>query len=179
MSTPQNAGKAAARCIWFTGLSGSGKTTLADQLAEWLDDRDISAIVLDGDQVRRGLNRDLGFSREDRRESVRRLAELAHLLVDAGIVALVSTVSPYREDRARARALFASDAFVEVHVAADLQTCVSRDPKKLYARAQAGDIEHLTGWDDPYEAPENPELRIDTSCMTIDEALAPLKKLFA
>ena len=105
MSTPQNAGKAAARCIWFTGLSGSGKTTLADQLAEWLDDRDISAIVLDGDQVRRGLNRDLGFSREDRRESVRRLAELAHLLVDAGMVALVSTVSPYREDRARARAL--------------------------------------------------------------------------
>lgn len=129
---------------------------------EQLQRRSIPACVLDGDALRLGLNSDLGFSAEDRAQSVRRAAEVAKLMVDAGLVVLVSLVSPYRADRLNARLLFGPDSFFEVYVKTELQTCVTRDPKGLYRRALAGEITDLTGWNDPYEAPEAPDFLVET-----------------
>jgi bifunctional enzyme CysN/CysC len=148
--------------VWFTGLSGSGKSTVADAVATALLDAGRHAYVLDGDNVRHGLNADLGFASADRAENVRRIGEVARLLADAGLVALVPVVSPYRADRDRVRA--AHDAadlpFVEVFVDTPLALCEQRDPKGLYARARAGELQGMTGIDDPYEPPADPELRL-------------------
>lgn len=159
-------------CLWLTGLSGSGKSTLARRVEKRLVERGVLAYVLDGDNLRLGLNRDLGFGPEDRAENVRRLGEVARLFVDAGAIVLTAFISPYREDRARARALLPEGRFVEVHVATPLEVCEARDPKGLYRRARAGEIAGFTGLDAPYESPEAPELRIDTSAADLDACAA-------
>jgi bifunctional enzyme CysN/CysC len=148
--------------VWLTGLSGSGKSTVAVALEALLVGRGQAAYVLDGDNLRHGLNGDLGFSAEDRSENVRRVGEVARLFADAGVVALVPLISPYRADRDRARAAHeaAGVPFVEVFVDTPLELCEQRDPKGLYARARAGEITGFTGIDDPYEAPASPELRL-------------------
>lgn len=150
-------------CVWFTGLSGSGKSTIANEVQNMLFERGNRAYVLDGDNIRHGLNKDLGFSPQDRTENIRRLGEVAKLFVDAGIVVLTAFISPYREDRNSARNLMKSGDFVEVYVECDLEVCEQRDPKGLYKKARAGEIEEFTGISAPYEAPENPELRINTA----------------
>jgi adenylylsulfate kinase len=157
--------------LWFTGLSGSGKSTLANGVARALHERGVHTYVLDGDNVRHGLNKDLTFSAEDRVENIRRIGEVAKLFVDAGLVTMTAFISPYREDRARARAIV-GDAFIEVHVDADVAVCESRDPKGLYKKARAGEIGDFTGISSPYEAPENPELRIDTSAASLEDCVA-------
>ncbi|HSL73436.1 MAG TPA: adenylyl-sulfate kinase [Ilumatobacteraceae bacterium] len=148
--------------VWFTGLSGSGKSTLANETAVGLLDQHRPAYLLDGDNVRHGLNADLGFSAADRSENVRRIAEVARLMADAGLVVLVPVISPYRADRERARAIHAAAglAFVEVFVDTPLEICEQRDPKGLYARARAGEVQGMTGIDDPYEAPDAPEVHV-------------------
>src|SRR5918992_4773983 len=148
--------------VWFTGLPSSGKSTIAAAVEAQLLAEGHAAYVLDGDNLRHGLNGDLGFSPEDRTENVRRVAEVAALMADAGVVALVSLVSPSRADRAAARAVHERRGlpFVEVHVATTLEECERRDPKGLYARARAGELRGLTGVDDPYEPPERPELEL-------------------
>jgi len=152
----------AGATVWFTGLPASGKSTVAAGLEVELLSAGRSAYVLDGDNLRHGLNGDLGFSAEDRAENVRRTAEVSTLLADAGVVVLVSLVSPYRADRDRARAAHErrSLPFLEVHVATSLEECERRDPKGLYARARAGELRGLTGVDDPYEPPEHAEVVI-------------------
>jgi len=151
-----------AAVLWFTGLSGSGKSTLAQAVQFLLVDRGCRTYVLDGDNVRHGLNKDLGFSPEDRVENIRRIGEVAALFVDAGVVTLTAFISPYREDRARARAIL-GEAFVEIYVACDLDEAERRDPKGLYKKARAGEIAHFTGISDPYEAPDAPEVSVDTT----------------
>lgn len=150
-------------CIWLTGLSGSGKSTIAVAAEAELVSRGHLAYVLDGDNVRHGLNKNLGFSPEDRTENIRRIAEVAKLFTDTGVLVFTSFISPYRADRDAARALFAPGDFVEVHVDADVETCEGRDPKGLYKKARAGEIPEFTGISAPYEAPEKPELVIDTA----------------
>lgn len=159
-----------ARCYWLTGLPGAGKTTLAHALHQAADAQGLRAIVLDGDTLRKGLNRDLAFDRAARRENVRRMAEVAKLLVDAGLIVFVAAISPYREDREAARALFPQWQFAEIFVSTDLGTCAARDPKGLYARARRGELSGLTGWSDAYEAPARPESRIDTAGLSVAEA---------
>lgn len=156
--------------LWLTGLSGSGKSTLAMALQRRLFERGRQVYVLDGDNVRQGLNGDLGFGPEDRAENIRRIAEVANLFADAGFIVVTAFISPYREDRNNARAII-GDAFREVHVKADLETCEKRDPKGLYARARAGEIPEFTGISAPYEAPAAPELVIDTGKSTVDAAV--------
>jgi len=148
--------------IWFTGLSGSGKSTLANAVAVRLLAAGRAAYVLDGDNVRHGLNADLGFSAADRAENVRRVGAVAALMADAGLVALVPVISPYRADRDRVRAAHGTAGlpFVEVFVDTPLAVCEERDPKGLYAKARAGELTGMTGIDDPYEAPADPELRV-------------------
>jgi adenylyl-sulfate kinase len=149
--------------VWFTGLSGSGKSTMAAAVERRLVEQGRSAYRLDGDNLRTGLNRDLGFSREDRNENVRRAAEVAKLFADAGVVAVVALISPYGESRLRARQLHerAGIVFVEVYMAAQVDVCARRDPKGLYAKASSGEIGSFTGVDDPYEVPEAPEVLIE------------------
>jgi len=168
---PQNH---SACCYWFTGLSGAGKTTLANYIYQALIRCNVPAIVLDGDQLRQGLNADLGFSRKDRRENVRRIAYVAHFLIASGYTVLVSAISPYEKDRQAARDLFEPGQFIEVYLCTDLKTCMERDPKGLYAKARAGDLEHLTGWDDPYEKPIIPEFMISTVGISVSEAAQPI-----
>ena len=159
--------------VWFTGLSGSGKSTIAGAVAERLVAGGVASYTLDGDNLRHGLNGDLGFSATDREENVRRVAEVARLFADAGVVALVPVISPYRAGRAHARALHeAADlAFIEVFVDAPLDVCEARDPKGLYAKARAGELPGFTGIDDPYEAPLDPELTIATATTSVDEGV--------
>jgi len=159
--------------LWFTGLSGSGKSTLAHVLEHALAERGAHSYVLDGDNVRHGLNKDLTFSPEDRKENIRRISEVAKLFTDAGIITLVAFISPYREDRQRARAIV-GEGFFEVYVACDLEVCESRDPKGLYKKARAGEIQDFTGINAPYEAPEHPEIRVDTSTETLDRCVLQL-----
>jgi len=149
--------------VWFTGLSGSGKSTVANEVAAVLHDAGRPAYLLDGDNVRHGLNADLGFSAADRAENVRRIGEVARLMADAGLVVLVPVISPYRADRDRARAIHdaAGLRFVEIFVDTPLDLCEQRDPKGLYAKARAGELTGMTGIDDPYEAPLRPELRLE------------------
>ncbi|MYM37524.1 adenylyl-sulfate kinase [Duganella sp. FT94W] len=165
-------------CLWFTGLSGAGKSTLADHLERALHAHGRLTYVLDGDALRAGLNAGLGFTRADRAENVRRLGAVARLMVDAGLIVLVSAISPYREDRAAVRRLFDPAQFIEVHVSTSLAVCAARDTKGLYRRAQAGELPHLTGWSDPYEAPLAPELAIDTATEPLASAVGQVLELY-
>lgn len=155
--------------LWFTGLSGCGKSTVANTIDHILHERGIHTYVLDGDNVRMGLNKNLGFSPEDRAENIRRIGEVAKLFADAGTLVLTAFISPYREDRDKVRALLGDGEFVEILVDASLETCEARDPKGLYKKARAGEIKGFTGIDAPYEAPENAELVLDSDAKGIDE----------
>lgn len=157
--------------IWFTGLSASGKSTLAQNVQSELFERGCQAFVLDGDNIRHGLNKDLGFSPEDREENIRRIGEVAKLFADAGMIAMTAFISPYRADRDKARAI-AGDRFIEVYVYADLAVCEERDPKGLYKKARAGQIPEFTGISAPYEEPLNPELTVDTGKESLEECTA-------
>ena len=155
--------------IWFTGLSASGKSTIALTVEEKLYDRGILTYVLDGDNIRHGLNKNLGFSPEDREENIRRIGEVGKLFANAGVIAMTAFISPYRADRDKARNLHETGKFIEVFVDAPLNVLEDRDPKGLYKKARAGEIPEFTGISAPYEAPENPEIHLDTSKMNIEE----------
>jgi len=156
--------------VWFTGLSGAGKSTIANLVEKRLHAEGIHTYLLDGDNVRHGLNKDLGFSEADRHENIRRVAEVSRLMVDAGLVVLTSFISPFRTERAMARALLEPGEFVEVHVDTPLDVAEQRDTKGLYAKARRGELPDFTGIDSPYEAPESPEVRIDTTSSTEEDA---------
>lgn len=159
------------RLLWFTGLSGSGKSTVAVALERRLADLGRAAYLLDGDNVRHGLCDDLGFAPDDRRENIRRIGEVGRLFVDAGILVIASFISPYRADRRAIRDKMVEGDFIEVHVSTPLEVCEQRDPKGLYAKARAGEIDDFTGISAPYEAPLEPELAVDTSVLTVDESV--------
>lgn len=156
--------------LWFTGLSGAGKSTIADLVEKRLLSHGKHTYLLDGDNIRHGLNRDLGFTDADRVENIRRVAEVAKLMADAGLIVLTSFISPFKAERDMARALMAEGEFLEIHVDTALEACAARDPKGLYAKAKAGLIKNFTGIDSPYEAPDAPELRLDTATLTAEEA---------
>ena len=177
-------------CLWFTGLSGSGKSTIAINVEKKLFNRGISTYVLDGDNIRHGLNKDLGFSPKDREENIRRIGEVAKLFVDAGLVVMTAFISPYRADRQIARSLFADGEFYEIFIDASIETCEKRDPKGLYKKARAGEINDFTGISAPYEIPKNPELIVQTTTeenidsdaekvmqFLINKGLAPAEKV--
>ncbi|KVU29776.1 adenylyl-sulfate kinase [Burkholderia ubonensis] len=155
-------------CIWLTGLSGAGKSTIGSLLERRLHDEGRHTYLIDGDNVRHGLNRDLGFARAERAENVRRVAEVAHLMVDAGLIVIVALISPFRSERAFARSLFGLEEFIEVYLDTPLAVCERRDPKGLYARARKGEIPEFTGIDSPYEPPLSPEL-----CLCTDDDREP------
>jgi adenylylsulfate kinase len=157
--------------LWFTGLSGAGKSTLANAVNSALFEQGLACYVLDGDNVRHGLCQDLGFSDADRTENIRRIGEMAKLFVDAGVVVLTAFVSPFRADRDRVRALVPAGDFIEVHCAADLAACETRDTKGLYAKARAGVIKDFTGISSPYEDPQEPELRVETGSQSLDDCV--------
>jgi bifunctional enzyme CysN/CysC len=157
--------------LWFTGLSGAGKSTIAMAVEQELFRRGYQTYVLDGDNVRRGLNANLDFSPEDRAENIRRVGEVAALFADAGQIVVTAFISPYRADRLRARTA-AGSGFHEIHIKASLETCEKRDPKGLYRRARSGEIAEFTGVTAPYEMPESPELIIDTDRLSIDQSVA-------
>ncbi len=158
--------------IWFTGLSGSGKSTLANALENKLHQEGISTYALDGDNIRKGINNDLTFSPEDRTENIRRIAEIANLFVDAGIVVLAAFVSPYKKDRKNIENIVEKDNFVEVFVNTSLEECEKRDVKGLYDKARKGEIKDFTGVNAPYEAPENPDVEVITDDKSIEESVA-------
>jgi len=157
--------------IWFTGLSGSGKSTLAHSVEEELHNLDCRTFVLDGDNVRHGLSSNLTFSDVDRKENIRRIGEVAKLMMEAGVIAMTAFISPFREDRNNVRGLLSQEDFIEIFCKASLETCESRDVKGLYKRARTGEIKNYTGIDSPYEAPDNPELVIDTDGETLEESV--------
>ncbi|KAE9653863.1 adenylyl-sulfate kinase [Pseudomonas sp. PB105] len=160
--------------IWFTGLSASGKSSLAMALEAHMLRSGYACYTLDGDNVRRGLNANLGFSEDDRTENIRRVSEVAALFADAGIICITAFISPYREGRARARAAASNTSFHEIYIAADLATCEIRDPKGLYRKARAREILDFTGIDSPYQHPLNPDLVIDTANQTFEQSLSQL-----
>ncbi len=164
--------------VWFTGLSASGKSTIAHYVERELYKRGIRTYVLDGDNVRHGINSNLGFSREDRRENLRRIAEISKLLVDAGMIVLAAFISPYHEDRAYIRKRFEGDNFLEIYVKCSLKECEKRDPKGQYRKARAGIIKEYTGISAPYEEPENPDLILDTEKIDIKTAVEKVIELF-
>jgi len=155
--------------LWFTGLSGSGKSTVAHEVEKILYSRGHASFVLDGDNIRHGLNKDLGFSPEDREENIRRIGEVAHLFTEAGIITLTSFISPYRADRQKARELAKPGDFIEIYVYCPLEECERRDPKGLFKKARAGIIPEFTGISAPYEEPENPEIRLETNKNSVEE----------
>lgn len=154
--------------LWFTGMSGCGKSTVANAVDYLLHQKGIHTFVLDGDNIRLGLNKNLGFSPEDRTENIRRIGEVAKLYTDAGILVLNAFISPYASDRDTIRALVGQGEFIEVFVDASLETCEKRDPKGLYKKARAGEIKGFTGIDAPYEAPKAPEITLDSDSKSID-----------
>lgn len=160
--------------LWFTGLSGAGKSTLAVEVEKRLHQRGIHTYVLDGDNVRHGLNKNLGFSPEDRAENIRRIGEVSKLFVDAGVMTLSAFISPYQKDRAIVRELVEEGEFVEIYVKCSLEECEKRDPKGLYKKARAGEIKGFTGIDDPYEEPQNPELIVETDKHPLEESVAQI-----
>ena len=154
--------------LWFTGLSGAGKSTLANAVNQALFERGLATYVLDGDNIRHGLCKDLGFSDADREENIRRIGEVAKLFLDSGVIVLTAFVSPFRADRDKARALVEDGDFFEIFCSADLSVCEERDTKGLYAKARAGEIKEFTGISSPYEAPEHPELSVNTGAGELD-----------
>lgn len=166
----QRAGHGGA-VVWITGLSGAGKTTLADALQRTLFDLSCKVFALDGDKVRNGLCADLGFSLPERSENIRRIGEVAHLFCQAGQIVIVSAISPMRADRARVRALVPSPQFIEVYCRCPLAVCEARDPKGLYRRARAGQLAEFTGISSPYEAPQAPEVIVDSAAASVDDGV--------
>jgi len=156
--------------VWLTGLSGSGKSTIAVDLEKRLAERGVRTYILDGDNIRHGLNKNLGFSPADRTENIRRIGEVAKLFTDAGIVTLTAFISPYRADRDQVRAIMSDGDFIEAHVDCPVETCEERDVKGLYKKARAGEIPEFTGISAPYEAPEKPELVIRTKDQTVEQS---------
>ncbi len=167
------------RCVWLTGLSACGKSTIAVALEQVLIQRGHLAYVLDGDNIRHGLNKNLGFSPEDRTENIRRIGEVSKLFVDAGVIVITSFISPYRADRDLVRGLFKEGEFVEVFVDASVEVCAKRDPKGLYEKALKGEIKHFTGVspDAPYEAPLKPELHLHSDDLSVEECVQALLEL--
>lgn len=157
--------------LWFTGFSCAGKSTLAYKVEEKLFERELRAYVLDGDNVRTGLNEDLGFSAEDRKENIRRIGEVAKLFVDAGLIVMTAFISPYEKDRESVRSIVEGDEFVEIYVKCSLKVCEQRDVKGFYKKARAGMIKNFTGIDDPYEEPEHPEIVVETDKMTVEKSV--------
>ncbi|MBC2580795.1 adenylyl-sulfate kinase [Clostridium sp. DJ247] len=166
----ENLLKQKGKLIWFTGLSGSGKSTVASALESKLHNMGKLTYLLDGDNVRHGLNSDLGFTKEDRIENIRRIAEVSKLFVDAGIITIGTFVSPFREDREKVRKLLGED-FIEVFVDCPLEVCEQRDPKGIYKKARSGQIKNFTGIDSPYEKPENPELIVSTHLNSLEQCV--------
>lgn len=164
--------------VWLTGLSGSGKSTLANAVERTLFERGLHTMLLDGDNVRHGLNKDLGFSEADRIENIRRVGEVAKLMVDAGLIVITAFISPYRAEREMVRNLLPKGRFIEVYLATPLAVCEQRDPKGMYRKARSGEIPDFTGISAPYEEPEQPDLRLDTSLMTVDECVAAVMDLY-
>jgi len=163
-------------CYWLTGLSGAGKSTIANLIDETLRAQGYRSFVLDGDRLRLGLNNNLSFTKADRSENVRRISEVAKLMVEAGLVVVVSAISPYEDDRQAARRRFRNDEFFEVFIDTDIEVCMERDPKGLYRRAKAKEITHFTGVDDPYERPTHPEFLIDTDLLSARAATDQIVK---
>ena len=157
--------------LWFTGLSGSGKSTLANALNEALYLKGISTYVLDGDNIRHGLCKDLGFSDSDREENIRRIGEVANLFMNAGIVAITAFVSPFKADREKVRSIIGNNDFIEIYCAASLSVCEKRDTKGFYKKARLGEIKEFTGISSPYEIPENPEIKIDTGNIGLTDSV--------
>ncbi|MBM4053973.1 MAG: adenylyl-sulfate kinase [Planctomycetes bacterium] len=162
--------------IWLTGLSGSGKSTIAVELEHALIENKHQAYILDGDNIRHGLNKNLGFSPEDRAENIRRIGEVAKLFTDANIITITAFISPYKEDRNNARKLQNKGEFVEIYVKCPISVCEKRDVKGLYKKARAGEIKEFTGISAPYEEPDNPELTIDTSVLSVEESTRTILK---
>ncbi|MBG9450924.1 adenylylsulfate kinase [Cytobacillus firmus] len=160
--------------LWFTGLSGSGKSTIANAVSHELFRQGINEYVLDGDNVRHGLNKDLGFSEADRNENIRRIGEVAKLFVDSGKIVTTAFISPFRSDRETVRALFEEGEFIEVFIDCPLEECERRDPKQLYAKARRGEIKDFTGIDSPYESPESPEITVRSDQYTVEEAVGQI-----
>lgn len=157
--------------LWFTGLSGSGKSSLANALDKKLHSLGIQSYVLDGDNIRHGLNKGLGFSKEDRKENIRRIGEVSKLFVDSGTIVSTAFISPFREDRSSVRELFPEGEFIEIYVRCPLEICEGRDPKGLYKKARSGEIKDFTGISSPYEEPENPELIIETNNKSLSKSV--------
>ncbi len=157
--------------LWFTGFSCAGKSTLAYKVEERLFERGLRAYVLDGDNVRTGLNGDLGFSAEDRKENIRRIGEVAKLFVDAGLIAMAAFISPYEKDREFVRSIVEDDEFIEIYVKCSLEVCEQRDVKGFYKKARAGIIKNFTGIDAPYQEPENPEIVVETDKITVEKSV--------
>ncbi|MBX2828869.1 MAG: adenylyl-sulfate kinase [Flavobacteriaceae bacterium] len=157
--------------LWFTGLSGSGKSTVANAVEKALVKKGIHTYILDGDNVRKGLNNNLSFSPEDRKENIRRIAEVANLMVDAGLITLAAFVSPYQKDRENIKQIVGEENYVEIFVNTPIEECERRDVKGLYAKARAGEIKDFTGVNAPYEAPTAPDIEIDTSQVSVDKAV--------
>ncbi len=162
--------------MWFTGLSGSGKSTIANLVELELHKKGIKTYVLDGDNIRKGINKDLTFAPEDRTENIRRIAEIANLMVEAGNVVLAAFVSPYKKDRENVKNILKNSNFVEIYVNTSVEECEKRDVKGLYKKARAGEIKNMTGISAPYEAPENPDLEIITENLTIEQSVNEVLK---
>lgn len=158
-------------CLWMTGLSGAGKSTLANAIEQELNKRGKHTYILDGDNLRHGLNSDLGFSEADRNENVRRTAEAAQLMVDAGLIVIVGLISPFKKERDWARSLFKDNQFKEIYISTSLKECEHRDTKGLYGKARRGEVKDFTGINSPYEAPDNPDEIIDTQKKTVEECV--------
>jgi adenylyl-sulfate kinase len=165
--------------IWLTGLSGAGKSTIAFELERRLIADGHLAFVMDGDNIRHGLSRDLGFSPDDRCENIRRVAEVAKLFNDAGLIAITSFISPYRQDRSMAREIVGHARFIETHLCTQLHVCEDRDPKGLYKKVREGKISEFTGITAPYEAPDQPELALDTEHLSVDQSVSAIMELLA
>lgn len=163
--------------IWFTGLSGSGKSTIANALENKLYNEGYKTYTLDGDNIRKGINNDLTFSAKDRKENIRRIAEIANLMVDAGLIVLAAFVSPYKKDRKNIKNIVGNDNFVEVFVNTSIEICEKRDVKGLYKKARKGEIKDFTGINAPYEAPNNPDIEIITDNKTIEESVEEIYKI--
>lgn len=165
-----------ALCLWLTGLSGSGKSTLANAIEQRLNALEKHTYILDGDNLRHGLNSDLNFTRSDRNENVRRTAEVAKLMVDAGLIVIVALISPYKNERSWVRSLFKKDQFYEIYISTDLSECERRDSKGFYKKARAGEIKNFTGISSPYEAPSEPDVSIDTTNKSIESCVDNILK---
>lgn len=167
------------RCIWLTGLSGSGKSTVANALDIALHAKGLKTFLLDGDNIRHGLCKDLGMSEADRTENIRRVGEVAKLMVDAGLIVICAFISPYERDRQKVRSTFTADQFLQIYLSTPLEVCEQRDPKGLYRKARQGQIKHFTGISDPYEIPEDADIVIDTANVSLEKAVEKILNALA